>query len=1329
MNDGEAIVQIAEIIQSSLAVNGQLAFPFYKQFWANLHESPESAACYLAVLLSKLVGMTSGEDKYTPLPDLVLKVVADTYSISASDMQKVTPDADPTLLALRQSILLTLFFIGIHVRFAVVHPCMNLAFAKWIEFNAIQRWINAKTPFVDEVISILTSSFDNEESLSQIIEDATTIDVPIDLCHDLDDAHTLSRALLSAWLVRGSSFPLPKLIGVVLDVLKKDNVPESRVLVVLHMLKKLVLHTPYISHATVHSALSLLKPYYLWPRPYGDYAREVMQILSSEARNPGHSLRSMILREFPNVVRDHPKIKYARPATHGRVIHMLVDTLHNDGSIMHDLLKSSPADDPSPAQLQYDLLGNVLYRVLGIEGDILGVEHCPPDLISELLAEALTVMDHAATLPEKDARTFRLQHIKAIRERIMEKAEFDSYAYPPRHPVPPPFHMSIIQLKCTNARPRKSDDLTDSHPRLPLRKNCVQSLAQIFSSYQNQNRSQTTQSGQPVQPNGNHSPPSNRRNHKSPPTSPNQGVPSHDSNTKSNRKSGSHQQSGTPSQPPPLLPVRIAVIGSDAALHTVVTGYVTLRREQPALFVGLDVRFYIVPVAYAPPLTITASLPGPLNSTLATNHFASFIAKNDPWYYRHIWVGTYSLMSILPSGSTSLSISQLQDLAGKGPSSLSQSPRQRAKSRALAVSDIDRLASSGSLVESLKAVQKQKFVANSFLTAKPLETEGAAGASSMVGNGRLSSSTELSKIDTSNRKDSGADDTAREDRNRKGSGGNKNVDTSTSNSNSDHSSVNPANSSNTTMTTTITNITPNITDNASNVTSTTTTVTTNLNGIQEIVISSSSTEVLVLKRSPKTQPTTNVSIATNSSNNVQSTPTTTPTSPSSSTTPPTSDTSPRANDTDSKMSRSSSWTTDAATAEGTRRNGSVGNSANPSPNKSRSRSNSGNSDANGIVVGQSRSRSSSNNPPEAQPNAYSLNKSSSANSIEKRTSDPPKPETQNTNITSTNTHLPTTSAPKAIFRRSNSLSDGMATSAKDDGIGRAHFTNKGGLQHAHSVAEFNYEPNAQDPSPTSLPSSDAPSSVLQAPSPARILRQEFDTFVRDATQYLNVAVFQAECWTIVDNESMYFTVPFLIRAELGISAYTRFFAESNDLPTSFTHQDITSHKLFKYTPIPLALKCTPVNLNGVARSVLVSEPKPYTSISLSNFGPLDKAQQNNANPTRPWLELSTVEAESKKKRREESHTHYVNIVDIETEGKKLVDVLLDGEYYGGVYKLRITTCTAPLITRPTASSTPPSPYPTVSSSPASPSLPLTPAATEEEQIVFPVMTYLPLNLP
>ena len=57
---------------------------------------------------------------------------------------------------------------------------------------------------------------------------------------DLGDARHLSRALMSAWLVRGSSFPVPKLISAVLDVLKKDNLPESRISFSISSMSRLI---------------------------------------------------------------------------------------------------------------------------------------------------------------------------------------------------------------------------------------------------------------------------------------------------------------------------------------------------------------------------------------------------------------------------------------------------------------------------------------------------------------------------------------------------------------------------------------------------------------------------------------------------------------------------------------------------------------------------------------------------------------------------------------------------------------------------------------------------------------------------------------------------------------------------------------------------------------------------------------------------------------------------------------------------------------------------------------------------------------------------------
>lgn len=140
----------------------------------------------------------------------------------------------------------------------------------------------------------------------------------------------------------------------------------------------------------------------------------------------------------------------------------------------------------------------------------------------------------------------------------------------------------MVQLKCSNARPRRSDDLTDSLLRIPLRRNIVQTLSQIFSSYQNR----VPPSQPPTQPNG-----------QPPPSKP---------AAKSNRFSvkpgsigplfgGSNSQSPQPSSPAPTSTnpnrrsmalnrqsmmlnfgprlVRIVIVGSDAAVHNVVTGY------------------------------------------------------------------------------------------------------------------------------------------------------------------------------------------------------------------------------------------------------------------------------------------------------------------------------------------------------------------------------------------------------------------------------------------------------------------------------------------------------------------------------------------------------------------------------------------------------------------------------------------------------------------------------------------------------------------------------------------------------------------------------------
>lgn len=89
-----ALGQLGEAVQSFLAVNGQLSINYYKQFWTSLRDR-DNAANYIAILLAKLVAMTTGEDRHVLLTDIVTKIVAGEPSIvSPADITKLPSDHD-----------------------------------------------------------------------------------------------------------------------------------------------------------------------------------------------------------------------------------------------------------------------------------------------------------------------------------------------------------------------------------------------------------------------------------------------------------------------------------------------------------------------------------------------------------------------------------------------------------------------------------------------------------------------------------------------------------------------------------------------------------------------------------------------------------------------------------------------------------------------------------------------------------------------------------------------------------------------------------------------------------------------------------------------------------------------------------------------------------------------------------------------------------------------------------------------------------------------------------------------------------------------------------
>lgn len=109
------------------------------------------------------------------------------------------------------------------------------------------------------------------------------------------------------------------ILETILLFLKHPLLSEKRMLSLLHMFKQylikvrtnvlfiLIIQTPRIPPELITSGLSIIKAYYMWPRPYGDVARDILQLLTIEQKAPGTTLRQRLLEENPELIKGSSK--------------------------------------------------------------------------------------------------------------------------------------------------------------------------------------------------------------------------------------------------------------------------------------------------------------------------------------------------------------------------------------------------------------------------------------------------------------------------------------------------------------------------------------------------------------------------------------------------------------------------------------------------------------------------------------------------------------------------------------------------------------------------------------------------------------------------------------------------------------------------------------------------------------------------------------------------------------------------------------------------------------------------------------------------------------
>jgi len=190
------------------------------------------------------------------------------------------------------------------------------------------------------------------------------------------------------------------------------------------------------------------------------------------------------------------------------------------------------------------------------------------------------------------------------------------------------------------------------------------------------------------------------------------------------------------------------------------------------------------------------------------------------------------------------------------------------------------------------------------------------------------------------------------------------------------------------------------------------------------------------------------------------------------------------------------------------------------------------------------------------------------------------------------------------------------------------------------------------------------------PTPSTILRNEMQNYFREALWRLEINTYRCECW---DADGNYFTIPFCQRAEISVRSFTRAQKKESSKNT------LTN---FKFAPPVVGIKFTQMNVVGQSKQGIPIEPRPYNSIVIANI-PTQGDRGVVPNPTKLWLEMTLMEAESAKKRKAKSTDkdldsatisgYHVSVVDLEVDDKKkgIIYLLLDDVLYGPFYRARV----------------------------------------------------------
>jgi hypothetical protein len=326
-----------------------------------------------------------------------------------------------------------------------------------------------------------------------------------------------------------------------IQLLQHPSVSDSLVLPLLHMMKTYLATTPFPPVSLLSRISTVVTSYYIWPRPYSDAARDVLEIVAVEIRAPGTTLRTTLMEENPNFVPALPGSTSPEQAAatssipRERTVYMLFDKDIPRCKALLDNLKQHIPTQSSTVDIQLRFLASLFSACLKSKPDALGLEYATDEQIGLYYGAAVAVLEHCLSLSETQAIAHYTAELGALQKKILSEIGSVAHHKPAKPARLPPLNINTKIAPFTVA-------------------SCVLDTG------------------------------AHTRHH----------FPKRESYEYLQEVMVEAQEMVVAGEKPPL--VKIGVVGGDFTIHNLTTGFLQLSCVRPELFDKVDVRFYFVPV-------------------------------------------------------------------------------------------------------------------------------------------------------------------------------------------------------------------------------------------------------------------------------------------------------------------------------------------------------------------------------------------------------------------------------------------------------------------------------------------------------------------------------------------------------------------------------------------------------------------------------------------------------------------------------------------------------------------------------------------------------------